>query len=593
MKMDSLFSLLPFLDWLSGVDRRTLRQDVLAGLTGAVIVLPQAIAFASIAGLPAEYGLYSAIVPVIAAALFGSSHHLVSGPTTAISIVVFSKISLLAAPFSSEYVRLALTLTLIVGIIQIALGLARLGVLANFVSHSVVVGFTAGAAILIATSQLGSFFGVPLPKGLSFHATWGAFIGHLHQANIINLSVSITTFVTAWVLKQLSPRWPGLLIAILAGSLEASILDGKSQGLAFVGALPAQLPPLSLPDLSLETLGKLVPGALAVAMLGLAEAVSIARSIATVSHQRIDNGREFLGQGISNLIGSFFSSYASSGSFTRTGVNYSAGAKSPLAAVSSALAVASILVLIAPLTAYLPVAAVAGILMFIAFQLIEWRRIRSIYLTSKPETGVLAVTFLSTLLVELEFAIFSGVILSLLLYLKRTSHPHFISIAPDPDAAAKCFVDARSKPTAECPQLKLLRLDGSIFYGAVNHISEELHQISSQSPELRHIVIVGSGINFVDVSGCEMLFEEGRSFHLEGKELHLCSLKQEVKLLLAKSGCAANLGKIFDSKKEAIESLVPMLDPRVCRVCQANVFRQCDVMKQSRCPWSPPEHSDS
>jgi sulfate permease, SulP family len=580
MKLDSLSPLLPFLEWFPRVDKDTLRDDALAGLTGAVIVLPQAIAFATIAGLPAEYGLYSAIVPVIVAALFGSSHHLISGPTTAISIVIFSKISLLATPFTPEYISLALSLTLIVGIIQVGLGLARLGVLANFVSHSVVVGFTAGAAILIATSQLGHFFGVALPKGLAFHHTWRELFRLLPRANLTNLSVAVTTLVAAWLLKRFLPRSPGLLIAMLAGSLLAAILDGKSHGLAFVGALPGRLPPLSMPDLTPDTLGRLIPGAMAVAMLGLAEAVSIARSIAACSHQRIDNGQEFIGQGISNLVGSFFSSYASSGSFTRTGVNYNAGAKSPIAAVCSALAVALILLLIAPLTAHLPFASMAGILVFIACQLIDWKHIRSIFSISKPETGVLVVTFLSTLFVELEFAIFSGVILSLLLYLKRTSHPHFISIAPDPEAARSCFVDTRSTPTIECPQLKMIRLDGSIFYGAVNHISEELHQIATQNPDLRHIVIVGSGINFVDVSGCEMLFEEGRSLHLEGKELYLCSLKEEVKDILARGKCAQNLAHIFKSKSEALENILPLLDREQCRECGADVFRQCEELRR-------------
>lgn len=581
--------LFPFLEWLPTVDRTTLRQDALAGLTGAVIVLPQAIAFATLAGLPAEYGLYSAIVPVIVAALFGSSHHLVSGPTTAISIVVFTKVSQLATPFTVEYVSLVLTLTLIVGIIQMGLGLARMGMLANFVSHSVVIGFTAGAAILIATSQLGPFFGVALPKGLTFPALWRELFSRLPDCNPTNLAVAGATLVVAGTFKRLLPKWPGFLIGMVAGGLLALVLDGKAHGLTYVGALPGRLPPLSLPDLSPGTLGPLVPGALAVAMLGLAEAVSISRSIATGSHQRIDNGREFIGQGISNVVGSLFSSYASSGSFTRSGVNYGAGAKTPLAAVFSALAVALILVLVAPLTAHLPVASMAGVLMVIAAQLMDWRRIRWIFRTSRPEAGVMAATFFSTLFVELEFAIFSGVILSLLLYLKRTTHPHFIAIAPDPEASRSCFVAARTRPAAECPQLKLLRLDGSIFYGAVNHISEELHQIAKRDENLRHIVIVGSGINFVDVSGCEMLFEEGRSLHLEGKELYLCSLKEEVRDILSRGGCTQAVSHIFQTKKDALEHIVPLLDPGICAGCRAHVFWQCESLQQGDCPPKPPD----
>ncbi|MEN6485447.1 MAG: SulP family inorganic anion transporter [Syntrophobacteraceae bacterium] len=576
--------LLPFLEWWPKVDKNTLRADLLAGVTGAVIVLPQAVAFATIAGLPPEYGLYSAIVPVIVAALFGSSHHLISGPTTAISLVIFTKISMLAAPFTDGYIQMVLSLTLLAGLLQLALGIARLGAVVNFVSHSVVVGFTTGAAVLIATSQLGSFLGVSIPRGMKFLNTWPEMIRLLPHVNLTSAAVAAATLVSALAFKRLKPRWPGLLFAMLVGGVLAAVLDGKAHGLAYVGALPGRLPPLSLPDLSPDTLRELIPGATAVAMLGLAEAVSIARSTAIASHQRIDNNREFIGQGLSNILGSFFSSYASSGSFTRSGVNFTAGARTPLAAVFSAVAVALILVLVAPLTAFLPVAVMAGVLMFIAIGLVDLHRIRSIFITSKPEGTVTIVTFFSTLFVELEFAIFSGVLLALLLYLNRTSHPHFISIAPDPVYTRNCFVDIRDEPVAECSQIKMVRLDGSIFFGAVNHISEELHQIAAQNPDRKHIVIVGSGINFIDISGCRMLFEEGRNLHLEGKELHLCSMKEDVEETLALGSCTLNIGRIFSSKTEAIERLLPLLDPDRCKACQTRVFRQCRELPKEPAP---------
>ena len=576
MMFPTLSRALPFLEWRLAINRRNLTADLMAGVTGAVIVLPQGIAFASIAGLPPEYGLYSAIVPVIVAALFGSSHHLISGPTTVISIVIFSKISMLAIPFTDEYIKLALTLTLIAGTMQFVLGLARFGAMVNFVSHSVVVGFTSGAAILIATSQLGTLFGIPVPTGQSFLYTWIELFPLLPETNFYSLSIGLTTLVCAALLKHFLPRWPGLLLAMMVGSAMAVMLNGKAHGLAYVGALSGRLPPLSLPELSTGTLRELIPGAMAVAMLGLAEAVSIARSVATCSHQRIDNSREFIGQGLSNIVGSFFSSYASSGSFTRSGVNFSAGAKTPMAAVFAAIALALILVLVAPLTAYLPVAAMAGILVFVAYGLIDLHHIRAIFYTSKPETMVLAVTFLSTLFLALEFAIFSGVILSLLLYLNRTSHPHFITVAPDPQSDRSRFMDVKDGNVPECSQLKLIRIDGSIFFGAVNHISEELHQITKQNPTQRHIVIIGSGINFIDVSGCEMLFEESRNMHLEGRELYLCSLKEDVIKVVSRSKCSKNISRVFSSKHEAIRAIIPLLDREQCHRCKSPVFKECD-----------------
>jgi len=576
----SLETIFPFLKWRSSVNRRSFRADVLAGVTGAVIVLPQGIAFATIAGLPPEYGLYSAIVPAIVAAIFGSSHHLISGPTTAISIVIFTNISTFAAPFTGEYVRMVLTLTLLAGAFQFMLGLARFGAVVNFVSHSVVVGFTSGAAILIGTSQLSPLFGVSLPKGESFLHTWAELIRVLPETNFHVLFVALATLIAAALFKRFRPKWPGLLLGMVFGSLLAVVIDGKAHGLTFVGSLPRHLPTFSTPELSIRSLRELVPGALAVAMLGLAEAVSIARSVATRSNQHIDNNQEFIGQGLSNIVGSFFSSYASSGSFTRTSLNHDCGAKTPMAAVYAALFLSVILLAVAPLTAYLPIAAMAGILLLVAYNLIDFHHIKMIVQMSRSEAAVLAVTFLSTLLVQLEFAIYAGVLLSLLLYLNRTSHPHFIVMAPDRERGECSFIDISEKQVPECQQFKIVRIDGSIFFGAVNHITEELHNLTKQNPEQRHVLIVASGINFIDISGCRMLFMESRSMELEGKKLYLSSLKEDVIKILKRGPCAKNIcqNSIFDSKAEAIKNIVPGLDPELCRVCRFRVFKECDEM---------------
>lgn len=573
----TLHRVFPFLQWRSLVNARTQWADLMAGITGAIIVLPQGIAFASIAGLPAEYGLYSAIAPAIVAALFGSSFHLVSGPTTAISIVIFAKVSTLAAPYSPDYIKMAFSITLLAGVFQLALGLVRMGALINFVSYSVLLGFTTGAAILIGASELGDFLGIPIPRGASFLHVMKHLFHLLPQANPYVVVVATATLVCAALLKRYRPRWPGLAMAMVFGSLLSLLLDGKAHDMTYVGSLPSHLPPFSLPDLSIDTLRKLAPGAMAVAMLGLAQAVSSARSVAALSHQRIDNNQEFIGQGLSNMIGSLFSSYATSGSFTRTGVNYDAGAKTPMSAVYAALCLTVMLFAIAPLTAYLPIASMAGVLMLVCYGLIDLHHIEAIWKTSKSEAVILAVTFLGTLFLDLEFALFTGVMLSLLLYLNRTSHPHFISVVPRYDAGNTCFVDVCDGDVHECPQLKMVRIDGSIFFGAVNHISEELHNVTKQNPEQCHILIIGSGINFIDVSGCAMLFQESRSMYLDGRQLYLCSLKEEVVGILKKGRCAKGIGKgnIFASKREALEKIIPRLDPERCRHCRLHLFQEC------------------
>ena len=444
-----LLTLFPFLRWCGRVNRGTLKVDFLAGLTGAVVVLPQGVAFATIAGMPPEYGLYAGIVPAIVAALWGSSWHLVSGPTTAASIVVYSGLSVLAEPGSADYVRLALTLTLMVGVLELAMGIARLGSLVNFISHSVVVGFTAGAAFLIAANQFKNFFGIEIPRGLHFHEMLGTLLLNLEHLNPLVTGVGVATLALGLAVRHWFPRFPYMIAAMVGGSLIAfalnQVLGVDHTGIRTVGALPSGLPPLSMPDFSLGTIRQLAPVVLATTLFALTEAVSIARSIGARTHQHIDGNQEFIGQGLSNIAGSFFSGYVATGSFNRSGLNFQAGAKTPLAAVSAGVLLAGVVVLVAPLAAYLPNAAMAAILFLVAWGLIDFHAIRNILRTSRSETGVLAVTFFSTLFLELEFAIMAGVLLSLGLYLNRTSRP-----SCSPGCRTRAPPSGTSSPTPAC-----------------------------------------------------------------------------------------------------------------------------------------------
>ena len=567
--------LFPFLRWWPRVGRATLKADLLAGLTGAVVVLPQGVAFAMIAGLPPVYGLYTAMVPPIVAALFGSSRHLISGPTTAISIVVFATVARFAEPGSERFIQMALTLTFLAGVYQLALGAARMGALVNFVSHSVVVGFTAGAAILIGTSQLKHFFGIQIPAGESFLHTWQDLFLQIGEINPYVTAVAAATLAGGALLMVFKPRWPGMLLAMILGSVLAALLGDTARGIALVGELPWHLPPLSMPDLSLSSIKALGSGALAIAMLGLVEAVSIARSVALKSGQRIDGSQEFVGQGLANIVGSFFSCYASSGSFTRSGINYAAGAVTPLAAIFAAGALALIVLIVAPLAAHLPIAAMAGILLLVAWRLIDFHHIATIVRASRRETAVLATTFLATLFVELEFAIYVGVMLSLVMYLMRTARPGIVTRVPDPASPNRHLVTDPKLP--ECPQLKIVRVDGSLFFGAVDHVQGVLQSLLAQHPEQRHLLIVGNGINFIDVAGAEMLVQEAERRRKLGGGLYLCKVKDEVCEILKRGGFAERFGRenIFITKADAIESVFKRLDRSVCERCEARIFLEC------------------
>ncbi len=574
-----LSRVLVFLQWWPRVNAETLRGDLVAGFTGALIVLPQGVAFATIAGLPPQYGLYSAIVPAVIAALFGSSWHLVSGPTTAISIVVFAAISPLAEPGSVDYIALALTLTFLVGVIQLAMGIARLGTLVNFISHTVVIGFTAGAAILIASTQLKNFFGIQIERGASFHQTIRALVVHAGDINPYITSVGVITLLAGILFKRFFPRLPYMIAAMLVGSAAGVALNqlfgSAVTGIRTVGALPATLPPLSHPVLSPAILKQLGGNALALALLALTEAVSIARAIAVRSEQRIDGNQEFIGQGLANVVGSFFSSYASSGSFNRTGLNYEAGARTPLSAAAASLFLTAILLLVAPLAAYLPIAAMAGILFLVAWGIIDFHHIRGIVKASRSETAILVTTFLSTLFLDLEIAIYAGVILSLVMYLNRTSRPPVRALAPDGQDPARPFSGREGLP--ECSQLKIIEVHGSLFFGAIDHVQQSLQEIDGNHPLQKHVLIIADGINFADIAGAEMLAREARRRRRMGGGLYLLGLKERTLEVLRTGGYLHEIGEqnIFDNEARAIEHIQKRLDLSICESCEKRVFEAC------------------
>jgi len=575
--MNSLDKFFPFLAWFRLVTKDTLRADLIAGFTGAVIVLPQGVAFATIAGLPPEYGLYTAMVTPIIAALFGSSRHLISGPTTAISIVVFSSVSNHAEVGSPEFVQLALTMTFLAGAYQFGFGLVRLGALVNFVSHTVVVGFTAGAALLIATSQMKNVLGIQIPKGESFIHTWyDVWLGVPNiQINVV--IIALATLFIALASKKFMPKLPNLLIGLVAGTGLGFLLNDPQNPIALVGTIPGQLPPVSMPDLSLGTISMLAPEAFAVALLGLIEAVSISRAIATQSNQRIDANQEFVGQGLSNLFGSFFSSYAGSGSFTRSGVNYSAGAVTPMSAIFAAIFLMLIVVLVAPYMAYMPIAAMGGVILLVAYNLIDKKAIVHVLHASKNETAVLLTTFFATLFLELEFAIYFGVLLSLVLFLACTSMPEIVTLAPDSKGEKRTMIPVTSKPVNQCPQLKIIRIDMSVYFGSVNHIQNRLQQIS-ESEHINHILIDADGINGIDLSGVEMLVSEAKRLKKLGGGLYFAGLKPRVYENISESAMIAHIGNayFFDHKSQAIKAIYKRLNHEKCESCVVRVFKECE-----------------
>ena len=571
--------LLPLLGWWPRVDSASLRADALAGLLGAIVVLPQGVAFATLAGLPPEYGLYCAMVPTLVAAVFGSSMHTVAGPTNPLSLMVFAVLSPLAVPFTPHYIELALTLALMSGVIMLALGLLGFGSLVNFVSRSVIVGFTAALGVFIFLSQLGNFLGIDSPPG-PFSALVVRTFTHLGDTRPWVALVAVGTVAVGALWHRVLPKIPPMLAAMVAGSVAAYFLNhalGVEQtGLKTLGPLPGALPPLSRPDLSAATLQSLLPSAVAVALVSLTQALSVAHSIALKSGQRLDNNQEFIAQGLSNIAAAFFSGFPTSSSANRCGMNYDAGARTPMAAMFSALLLVLVLLAVAPLVAYLPIAVVAGILFLVAWNLIDVPRIRKVLATSRGEGAVLVITFVATLLLDLEFAILVGVLVSLMLYLNRTSRPIMRSLVPDPRHTERKMTEIEDG-LVECPQLKILRIEGSIYFGAVGHVERHLDSLREQSPEQRHLLLMSKSINTVDMQGAELLVEEARRRRASGGQLYFYSLRKPVEDLLERGGYMAEIGRenVFRGKREAIGGVFTRLDRSICARCRARIFEEC------------------
>jgi SulP family sulfate permease len=575
----SLEMIFPFLSWRDEVNRTTLKADFFAGLTGAIIVIPQAVAFSIIAGLPVLTGLYTAIITPIIAALFGSSRHLISGPTTAISLVIFAALSRFAEPNTANYIEMAFVVTFMAGIIQLLFGLGRLGMLINFVSHTVIIGFTASAAVLIITGQLKNILGIPVKQGLSFTETWNILIRDIELTNFYVLSLALITLIVGLLAKKYYPKSPNLFIAMLVGMAVAALMvkGGDTHGIKFVGALPSELPSFSLPSFNIENIRKLMPNAFAIALLGLIEATAIARSIALKSGQRIDGNQEFIGQGLSNIIGSFFSCYAGTGSFARSGVNFDAGAKTPLSAVFAALILTLFVLFFAPLAAYLPIPAMASLIIMVGWRLIDFHHIREISKASKREIIIFFATLVAALFSELELAVYAGVILSLFFYIREVSKPHIAVMAPDFDHPRRQLTNiGRKDGLKECPQLKIIRIDGALFFGAMEHISSFVQQVRAESDD-KYLLILANGINYIDLDGAEWLVQEAKAWRERGGAMYVAGLKIIAQDVLRDGDFVPMIGKecFFVSKTDAIGAIYKLLDAEICQKCKVRAFNEC------------------
>ena len=556
--------------WWRQVDANTLRADALAGVLAALLVLPQGIAFATLAGLPPAWGLYAAVVPGVIAALVGSSRQVLTGPTNALSLALAAALAPLALVGSAEYLRLALVATLFVGVLQVAVALLRLGSLADFISPSVLLGFTSGAALLIAWHAAKDLAGVPA------------------------VAVGVFTLGTALVLRRLWPRGPWLLLALLAGTAASLLPLAPNSALARVGALPSAWPVFALPSVVWDDVQRLAGIAAALTVVAIGQSMAIAKLLAERNGRVLDANRECLGQGLANMAGAFSSAFVVAGSLNRSVPHYEAGARTPLAAVFAAAVLVAAVALAAPLLARVPLAAIAALLLVVAWSLIDRARWRELARLDRREAAVAAGTLIATLLLPLQVAVLAGVAASLVVYLHRTAHPALrtmgfaTSPGAGPTGAERPLVvlsdgapDRRfvvlAKGAPECPQLKLLRMEGTVWFGAVSHVADALRALRESPQPAAHLLVMAKSMNFVDVAGAALWERERVHRQAIGGGLYFHRPRPEVMALWGASGFVDKLGAdhLFPDKRRAIAAIVPRLDGGICAACTARVFEEC------------------
>lgn len=575
--------------WVRLVTPQTLKADSLAGLLGAILVLPQAIAFASLAGLPPQYGIYTAILPCIIAALAGSSWHVMSGPTNANSLALFAMLAPLAVAGSPAYIGLAMLVTILVGMIQLGVALLRMGSLANFISPATLMGFTSGAALLIAAYALKDALGIQ-PQDVQGAGPTLMYLGtHLSDASAGAVLVCVVTLAVSIAIKRWNKKLPFMLIGLVMGTLvaatinQAAVFVGMGK-VSVVGTIPSLIPTFELPGFEWQDLPELMSISLALSIIALGQSISIARALASRSGQVIDPNREFLGQGLSNVVGGFFSCYLSCGSLNRSLPNLESGARTPLAAVFSALWLILLVLVSAPLLAFIPFAAIAGLLLLVAWSLLDTPRWLKLIHTHPVEFGISLITMLATVTFRLEYAILLGTLLSIFAYLYRTSRPSmrimgFLSC--NPDRHLEPIEDAPAGQALTCPQIRMIRMEGTVYFGAAAHVTQHLAALRETPDAPAHLLVMARSMNFIDLPGAEIWEDELKTRRAMGGDLYFHRPRPEVLEMWKRTGFDRRIGAdhLFMTKKDAIADIFTRLDRETCRQCRARIFTECESVE--------------
>lgn len=497
----------PFLDWLPGYDKHHLIKDALAGLTVGIVLIPQGMAYAMIAGLPPVYGLYACLMPLLVYALLGTSRQLAVGPVAMDSLLVAAGLGTLAVGGVEDYIALAILLTFMVGCIQFALGVLRMGFLVNFLSKPVISGFTSAAAIIIIFSQLKHLLGTQMVQSSKFHIIFNESFRVLHNTHLPTLFLGLGGILLILLLKRFGRQLPGFLLVMIAGILAASVFRLDTLGVAIVGSIPGGLPELRVPNLRWDYINTLMPMAVALAVISYTEAISIGQALDEKNQEdTVDHNQELLALGATNLLGSFMQSYSVTGSFSRTAINNKMEAKTQVAGLISMLLVVLTLLFLTPVFYFLPNAILAAIIMVSVYGLIEVQYPAMLWQHQRDEFYVLVFTFLFTLFLGIQQGILLGVLLSLIMMLYRTSKPHFAILGKIKNTEYYRNVERFMDQVEVRDDLLIVRFDSQLYFGNKTYFKNQLlRYIDEKGSNLRCVILNAEAIIYIDSTAASML----------------------------------------------------------------------------------------
>ena len=553
---------IPFLEWSHELRAsKVLKADLIAGSTVVLVLVPQSMAYAQLAGLPPHYGLYASFLPVVIAAIFGSSRQLATGPVAVISLLTASALGPIAVEGSAEYLGYAVSLALVVGLVQIILGVVRLGIMVAFLSHPVVIGFTNAAAIIIATSQLGKIFGVSVENAEHHYETvWMIVQAAAANPHWLTVGMAMLALLIMGGLRYFYPRMPGILIAVVVTILLSWSIGFEELGGKVVGSIPEGLPGFVLPELKFQMFIDLLGAAMAIALIGFAEAISVAKAMAVQTRQRLDADQELIGQGLSNITASMFQGYAVSGSFSRSAVNIESGAKTGFSSIVTGAMAGLTLLFLTPLLYHLPQATLAAVIIMAVAGLIHVRAVVDIWKVQKHDAIVTLVSFVLTLLYapHLETGILAGILLSLGLYVYRTMHPRISILSRHKDGRLR---DAETHILKQCPMVSIIQFDGSLFFANTSYFENRVLDLVASMPQLHFIIIDAVAINEIDATGEDMLRRLSRILVEQNIALLFTRTHTDIMDTFKKTGFAGPdwVGHFFTTRDEAINYALKQL----------------------------------